>query len=1447
MANLTAVFELIDRMSDKMDAISSRGEAAVGNWEHIGESADQAFDKAASAADGVASAMDSYNKSAQDAAAQTDFWTDAVGNYDKSALEAIYSTQELVDMGMKSADALEHEADIMAECDRAAQELSNALDASTSAQEELSSAMDEANRVAEEIADNDKVAAETKEALQKATEDAAQAFEELEQAQAEAQSAMDNYNSVMESGTASLDEMEDAARQAAEASEKLEKAQENATDAAEDLADATEDASNEAEKAGKKGDDAIKTLQSALASAGILKAVEEIAGALLDAADAAAQAETAFAKLQTIAGADSMGMLTDQIRELSAETGIAQDALADVAYNAISAGASVEDAVGTAGAASKLAAAGFTDTSSALSVLSTAMNSYGDAAGTAEDISNSLIMVQNLGVTTVAELSASMGKSISTAAAYNVSLGNLESAYVSVTKAGINTAEATTYISGMLSELGKEGSNVATILQEETGQSFGQLMSSGYSLADVLQIIYDAAGNDAEAMMNLWGSQTAGVASAAIVNQGLEQFNTNLVAIEQSAGATESAYSVMANTTQHAQEKMQNSAENLKIAVGDSLNPALEKLYNLGGSAFQWAADFAEEHPIVVKAITAVAVGIGVVAVAIGGFVFVTQVAIPALSAFGVALNTALGPIGWVALAITGVVAAGTALVAMLSDSEAEYDTWTKTTQQQYDALQDLNAEYDEAVNKYGETSEEALRLQNQIDDLNAEFEASKQTVEEFVAETDAMIQSHNELVSSYEDGMSSIHDEELGTLALIQRLGDLATSTDQTETAQMKMQTIIDQLNEKFPELGLNIDNVTESTDQMVAVLKRSAEEQAKQEEYEESYQTWVDLIKEQAVLEDQLADAEANLNAEREEHGMYLDELTGKWQNNIYTEDSLWASWTTDLDEYGDAVDEVSAALEENKRLQAECEKTMQEYADSVNGVTGDTVSYEEAVSLAVRSVQTDMDDLKKAYDEAFEAARNSISSTVGLFNDMSMSGLENNVRGSFGVFDELEVKAEHSAGKLVDILEGQTKQLTEYADNLKSAASYGLDEGLLDMLSDGSTDSMANISTIIAEIERLGGTTDAARQYVDELNGAFADSQAAQDYFTQAQTTADDLMASLQSQNDFITQYVDNIQRANEIGLNENLLASLSDGSEESAAQLQAIIDKVDELGGTSQAAKDYVAEMNAAFEDVESAKDTFANTVAEMETDFDERMTDIEKRMEDAIKNMTMDDDAKAAAQQTVAAYAAGIRSGIKDAEGAAQAVANAAAKALSTGYNVGSTTRSALPVEGKASGTTDAPDVFVAGENGPELIIGAGGSTVFPHEETERIIDAVSGDAMYKDAEAMTVMFSPLLGMWGNDGGVTTSEAVTSDGSEDNGGIFFPVPQPDGGGGDRDGGDGDNTRKVLLEIAGKGNIELRGGKVDDETMLQFLYEYLKPVLSEILTQEIYEEGDGSYEY
>ena len=98
------------------------------------------------------------------------------------------------------------------------------------------------------------------------------------------------------------------------------------------------------------------------------------------------------------------------------------------------------------------------------------MNAYGLSADEARNISDSLIMTQNRGVTTVGALAGSMGKAIATASAYSVDLSNLESSYISLTKAGISTEESTTYLSSMLKELGSANTKVAKIIKSENGE-----------------------------------------------------------------------------------------------------------------------------------------------------------------------------------------------------------------------------------------------------------------------------------------------------------------------------------------------------------------------------------------------------------------------------------------------------------------------------------------------------------------------------------------------------------------------------------------------------------------------------------------------------------------------------------------------------------------------------------------------------------------------------------------------------------------------------------------------------------------------------------------------------------------------------------------------------------------------------------------------------------------
>lgn len=314
-----------------------------------------------------------------------------------------------------------------------------------------------------------------------------------------------------------------------------------------------------------------------------------IGKAVSDAISTGTEYETSIAKLGTIADQSqvSLDSMKGTIADISNEMGVSQSAIAEAAYSAISATGDTAGSLSLVSEANKLAAAGFTDTDSAISVLTTSMNAYHLSAENAEHISDSLITTQNLGVTTVADLASNMGRAIATAGSYGVSLENLEAAYIGTTKSGIDTAESTTYISSMLSELGDSGSTVGGILQEETGKSFGQLMNSGMSLADVMSILNDSVNGDSEALMNLWGSQEAGKASAAIVNQGLDTFNKNLSTLQNQSGTTETAYSQMTDTMGFKIQNLQTKLENLKVKGFEAIYPVLEQL----ASSFSEALD----------------------------------------------------------------------------------------------------------------------------------------------------------------------------------------------------------------------------------------------------------------------------------------------------------------------------------------------------------------------------------------------------------------------------------------------------------------------------------------------------------------------------------------------------------------------------------------------------------------------------------------------------------------------------------------------------------------------------------------------------------------------------------------------------------------------------------------------------------------------------------------
>ena len=317
---------------------------------------------------------------------------------------------------------------------------------------------------------------------------------------------------------------------------------------------------------------AIGAAAGAFTATGIINLVVKLAKAYNEAVEEAAKYETALAKVATIADTSAMPMekASQAILDVSSSMGVSAEDLSESVYQAISASVDSADAVNFAAQAVKLAKGGFTDAATAVDTLTTILNAYGKKTSETEHVMDVLIKTQNLGKTSVDALGKSMAQTIPFAASYNVSLEDLSASYAILTKNGTKTAEASTKIKAMLTELGDTGSIVGKTLKEETGESFLQLMSSGKSLYDILDVLQQSVGGSAEAFNQLWSSVEAQAAALTLAKGGAAEYETTLSAMNRSSGAAEFAYNTMADTAEESSARAKAAWDNLKKSMVDT-------------------------------------------------------------------------------------------------------------------------------------------------------------------------------------------------------------------------------------------------------------------------------------------------------------------------------------------------------------------------------------------------------------------------------------------------------------------------------------------------------------------------------------------------------------------------------------------------------------------------------------------------------------------------------------------------------------------------------------------------------------------------------------------------------------------------------------------------------------------------------------------------------------
>lgn len=337
-----------------------------------------------------------------------------------------------------------------------------------------------------------------------------------------------------------------------------------------------------------------------------------------------------MAKIYTIAdeGKKPMAEMREELIQLSNQTGYSLEDLAEAEYQAVSASVDTSKAVSFLSDAAKLARGGFTTTTQAVDLLTTVINAYGMEAEDASYISDVLLRTQNDGKTIIDELANSMGTVIPTAANYNVSLEQLAAAYATMTKQGVNTSRATTFLNAMFTELEKESSAISKTLSQETGKSFAQLMGEGKSLADVLGILYESVDEDNEQFQRLFGNIRSGKAASALLTDDFAILNYEVERMSNATGQTAHAMEVLETPSLKAKraiQQLKNSGIELGTTLINTLAPTFEKVV-LAIKDITDAFSQMDEHQM--KLI----LGFGAFLAAIG----------PMLTIFG-KLNTAIG------------------------------------------------------------------------------------------------------------------------------------------------------------------------------------------------------------------------------------------------------------------------------------------------------------------------------------------------------------------------------------------------------------------------------------------------------------------------------------------------------------------------------------------------------------------------------------------------------------------------------------------------------------------------------------------------------------------------------------------------------------------------------------------------------------------------------------
>lgn len=349
-------------------------------------------------------------------------------------------------------------------------------------------------------------------------------------------------------------------------------------------------------------------------------------------------------------------------------------------------------------------------------------------------------------------------------------------------------------------------------------------------------------------------------------------------------------------------------------------------------------------------------------------------------------------------------------------------------------------------------------------------------------------------------------------------------------------------------------------------------------------------------------------NLEKQAISLGINLDWYEGDYskskiagQTNVLTEEQR--TYNETLAEYLELENKASAAEAELARQTVDYSEAEQQLADGKQALIDKYGEEEKAAEDAAEATEEGFEITKEGAEEAAKAVKALNDYYQGVL-DSTRQAVNSTLKG----FESINTVWDQQS----DLANQETEALNKYT---AVWAKWGSDNAALKKMKEYVDNGGKLTATELEAYEALVKVRNAQKELNDSLD----------------QYRPEGMTAGLNDQIAYMEEYLENLNTLSEWGVSPEMLASLSDGSKESAAYLKGLVE-----GGPEAASA--VGEL---YKQVEEKKASFTKALTDQKLAVDETYQGMVDTAMEAMGGLNLYDEAESSLASTVEGIAAGI--------------------------------------------------------------------------------------------------------------------------------------------------------------------------------------------------------------